>query len=259
MNKQLKTLLEKEYSINFSTDPLEEQSTLGKDLLQEDSLVELLQQLGQTVKSSVSIEVASLFSKYYSHIVATGPLYAMSHFNTAVDVSLSQIHMESSPKWKPLIRIHSTENCVSVFSSSERHLLREKVLKDVFLNNLVKVFNQLENCTGVKKSLLWANSAFSIHYYYERWIEDEKDPSLKKQISEDFAFVTQYAKAQIFGEELNNPLDIQFDRIPHPLENDKLFRLRKKCCLRYLLPESAPCTTCPRLTEAERLTVMKPN
>jgi ferric iron reductase protein FhuF len=257
MNKQLRTLLEKEYSIHFSADPLEERSILGNDLLQEDRLRELLNQVGQTVNSPVSIEVASLFSKYYSHIVATGPLYAMSHFNTSIGVSLPHIHLESGSKWKPLIRIPSTGNCVKVFTSSERHLLREKVLNDVFLNNIVKVFNQLEKCTGVKKSLLWANSAFSIHYFYERWIEDEKDPSLKKQISEDFAYVTQYASAQVFGEESANPLNVQFDSIPHPLENDKLFRLRKKCCLRYLLPDSSPCTTCPRLTEGERQTVMK--
>lgn len=257
MNQQLRNLLENEYSICFSTDPLKEISIHGTDLLQEDRLMEALEQLGQMTKSPVSLEVASLFSKYYSSLVVTGPLYAMSHFNTAVDVSLPHIYMESSHEWKPSIRIHSTKDRVNVFPSSKRYLLREKVLTDVFLNNIVKVFIQLEKCTGIRKSLLWANAAFSIHYFFERWIEEEKDPSLKKQISEDFTYVTQYARAQLFGEEAINPLNIQFDTIPHPLEKDKSFRLRKKCCLRYLLPESPPCTTCPRLTEGERLSVMK--
>lgn len=226
----------------------------GKELLSKDELFRLFELFGKNVNSSSPEVLASLFSKYYSRIIGVGGLYAMSVLNTGLNLSLQHITLLSDDQWSPAVQYDSIDS--TLLKHRDRHEWREHVVRTLFANNLQRVFQSLAAHTRIDISVLWANAAYSIHYYYPSWIDQAETDSLKARIQDDFDFVMRKAKAELFGCVGSNPLDLSFKTIDHPLIPDEKLRLRHKCCLRYMLPETANCTTCPKLTEEARKDVI---
>jgi ferric iron reductase protein FhuF len=250
-------LLENKFRLYFSQNVQMKYRFEGVDLLQPEILDQLITVLGKETQSSFSIAHASLFSKYFVSLVASGALFAMSCLNRALDVSLDNISVELNDDWNALIllkRCDSLRDLNSIpFSRSEnREEWREKIIQSIFAKNIQPVFQSLVHHTGIKSELLWANTAFSIYYHFEKWMEEAKTDELKNQINHDFIFLTKEAKADLFGLSDKNPLNIDFDLIDHPLLSGEKFRLRKVCCLRYQLANGSCCTTCPRLDSDAR-------
>jgi siderophore-iron reductase FhuF len=228
----------------------------GKTLLEKKELFRLFDIFARDVGSSSPEVTASLITKYYSRIIGAGGLYAISVRNVGLNLSLEYITLQTSDEWSPIVQYASTPDPFNA-TSADRRTWREGVLHSIFVNNLQPVFQSLATHTHIDISVLWANAAYSIHYYYEDWIQKAESDRLRAQIQDDFNFVTHQAGAELFGGLGQNPLDIHFKTIDHPLNPNQKLRLRHKCCLRYLLPEGANCTTCPRLNEDAREEILK--
>jgi ferric iron reductase protein FhuF len=251
------TQLENEFSLHLSRQTSMRYRFEGLDLLDKDKLNEVLSVLGTSVGSSSPIIIASLFSKYYSKIVAAGALYGMSCLNESMNLSLNNTEFKTNDEWNPIILLKNkgTVPCPEY----DREAWRENALRMIFAENLYPVFRQLTTLTRIDPSILWANASYSVHWFYDQWIEAAETDTDRKRVYTDFQFVTKEAKAELFGLQGINPLDLNYKVVEHPVDPTKTLRIRNKCCLRYGLPKGACCSTCPRLDEEARKEVILAN
>lgn len=226
----------------------------GEDLLKTECLQELLSIFsGQFVQEDSTIAIssvvqASMFSKQYGSMLVSGTLYAYYFFGKIIDVSLAHISLETEADWNPVI-------CVDESYETDGQVHINELMTSIFARHLTPVFQALSAATGAKERLLWANLAFSLKWYYEQWIKQAESEEQRSLLKEDARFVMEQASAQLFGLTDQNPLNIEFEEVPHP-RTGAPFRLRKSCCLRYSLPGCEHCTTCPNIEQQERLILL---
>ncbi len=227
---------------------------LGADLLNKEKWGSIVSIMEANFETSSPKVIDSLFAKYYSYLVVSGALYCMSRLNEGIDFSLKNVILETGQEWEPILNLNTMDSIP--FENSNRDTWREKVIYSIFAENLHPVFKMLVDESGIDRSTLWAHVSYGIHYLYEKWIKEAESLVTKERLQADFLFVTKAANPNLFGRNRVNPLNLQFTVIDHPILSGETLRLRKKCCLRYLLPEGVCCTTCPRLKEEERKEVL---
>lgn len=242
--------LEREFNLYYPKNWSHSNVFRGTDLLKDEGLESLLHILGSSIQSPSRLVSASLFAKYYSYLVFSGPLYVMSHYNEPMDVSLDRISLITTEKWQPILQFN--EPYTPIQNRIARSEWRDQVIESVFKYNLKPIYELLTKLTKIDQDTLWAHVSYSVHWAYDEWIESAVDNVVKEQLKEDFNYLTKAAPGHLFGMEGMNPLDIKFTLIDHPIFPNKKFRLRKKCCLRYKLPDAINCTTCPCIDEDRR-------
>lgn len=222
----------------------------GAELMCPNGLQAVLGVFGKAVGSASPIVQASLFSKYYSRMVAAGGLCAMSLFDRGLDLAFDQIALETDEGWSPILRLSKENDAQSSIYDSKndnREKWREGVIRSIFAQHLCPIFENLTALTRVDPLLLWANTSYSVYWFYDRWIVEAPSEKARLEIKEDFQFVTEEAKESLFGVSKKNPLNLDYLIVPHPTEPSQLLRVRHQCCLRFTLPEASCCSICPRV------------
>lgn len=225
----------------------------GQEMLKEQTLQTVLEifreQLAQ--HSSLSpLVVASMFSKQYGSMVTSGAFYAYYFFKQGLDVSLKNVTLETDRTWNPFLVVHQ------VYHSGEQEFSVTDLMEKLFAQHLTPLFQKLSKVTGVKERLLWANLAFSLKWYFEKWRNEAKDLEQKKAIEQDYRYVMEQAPPAVFGLRDGNPLAMEFAEVAHP-RTGAPFRLRKMCCLRYNVPDCDHCTTCPNIDMEHRRALLE--
>jgi ferric iron reductase protein FhuF len=221
----------------------------GKELLELSTLTELLDVVGSSLSTDDLVPTASVFTKYYSRTVAVGGFYIFSVLRSYADLSLNNVQWSSTKKWGEY-RIHlPADGLVSAYNLSASE--RNGMLTSMFRHHLTPLYELLAQLSGGTTSVYWANTAFSLYWHFRSW-ENMADSEEKKQLIRlDYEYLTQKAPAEIFGLR-KNPLQMSFRSMPHPVRPSEDFIIRSQCCLRYQLPNTGCCSTCPRLSEKER-------
>lgn len=135
-------------------------------------------------------------------------------------------------------RLVLEQETVTAPPPGSREAWRDQVLERVFAGHLFPVWSTFAEVSGLKRSLLWENTAVYVYWLYEKKLPQfpEADPA---RIREDFSHLIQYASRDTFGDTVQ-PMS-RFSR-----SSGEAVRIRRTCCLYYRMgPNCSPCSNCP--------------
>ncbi len=204
-----------------------------QELFNPETCVVYLNQIAEKFNTSSLMVTASQFSKRYSFLLVLPTLYAMSVYNKGLQINPENCYIQSfdqNDRWMPRLALADWQ---VTQPGKDRHVWRERLIKQLFDENLSKMWNVLHACTGLKKVILWENTVIYISWLYTEFLrQTEKN----EQAQEDYQFLLHQANAELFGE--------TFQPLQKFGSNDGF---RKTCCLYYLTnSERKICKSCPR-------------
>ncbi len=222
------------------------------DLLNKEKCMAYLDRVTSILQPSSKIETVthkvatvSQFSKRYGFLTFGSGLYAMTMFNKGLDYSVENCHIESIYKdntWLPDVRLadwHITQPI-----DSDRNEWRDQIIKNIFADNIAKVWRSISNAANIPISVLWENVAISVYWLYEKRIDKGASNNQKFRIHEDYQYLLN-APAYLFGE-TENPLKKFNCSKRKTTTSDIPIRVRKTCCYYYKVSsDRVYCTTCP--------------
>jgi ferric iron reductase protein FhuF len=219
----------------------------GADLLRLHSLHDLLQLYGVKLNTESVEAAASLFVKSYAKMLC-GALFGMSVLNDYVSLSLANMGLEMNQAGNMRVT-YSTSVPASILDHTQT---RDQVLRDLFAGNLQPMIQALFENTGIHQEILWENVFIYVQYYYDMWTKEAVSESIRSRITDDHFYITKLAAPELFGEMQGNPLQIMgIAPCTRGTETPSL-RIRKTCCLRYVISDGICCKTCPRQNYCER-------
>lgn len=230
---------------HFRLGKIEQDSDLSiqiSKLLNQDTLRVYIGKIKNKINASNTGVAASMFIKRYSYLAALS-LYSMSVFNKGINVSIENVILESEDQdgwWLPRIRFNTLQ--VIAAPLENRDEWRDKVLQNLFAENIDILLTALSKENKISKYILWENVATYIFWLYETILH--KEIKENKRIKEDAEYLILQAKGNLFGNYRSNPLSRYFHSkqfIPNVGE----VRVRSTCCLAYLSEKGYRCNNCP--------------
>ncbi|NDI36036.1 IucA/IucC family C-terminal-domain containing protein [Chengkuizengella sediminis] len=214
---------------------------LGKNLVDEKRLKTWLVRFAEQIKTENLAASASIFSKYYAHMMCAIP-FIMSFYRFPISADLKNITIYYSDKNTPYIYIDPS---AWLETSKNTTTDRDKILSCLFINNFQPFFVLLNRITNLKTSILWENVLVYIDFMYKEGFKMVENDSARNLIEQDYLYLTQYAKPALFGLHSTNPLSIEGKMIDHPEQEGETFRIRKTCCLKHHTMDRTHCRNCP--------------
>lgn len=235
----------------YSTQEVELATIRGEELLTAFGMDRLIKEVGGHMQAPKLHVAGSLFVKRHYCSVPVAALYGMSHFNQGFDFSLSNLSFgfNEQRQWCTWL----TNGNEIVTSSESRECWRESYMQSLFEETVNPVFQAVAKRTGVSLGTLWAHLSFVLYYWYDLWMKETSTEAERQRLIDDFHFLVTDAPDTWFEGVDGNPFAEEYAYFPHPQEEGRMIRLRKKCCFNYCLPQGQYCYTCPGLTEAQRL------
>ncbi|WJH34314.1 (2Fe-2S)-binding protein [Paenibacillus sp. CC-CFT747] len=236
--------------------------TEGSRLQQEEGLEETISLFAKIREIDRLPIAASQFTKFYSRMLC-GVLYAMSVYRIGLDASLPSLSVawDKEQPFTLILAPEGTPDPETLASGGDRNTWRAHTLAALFTGNLQRLFCLLSGRYRLSPQMLWENAAVYVHHFYGEMIAGAAAGSARERITGDYRFLLSEEAAWLTGGTSFNPLGVEGRCIPHPAQPGVSFRVRKTCCLKYQLPDSGSCTTCPLITDEERsgkLTAGKP-
>ncbi|WP_128895638.1 hypothetical protein [Longirhabdus pacifica] len=246
LSSEYKTLLKEKFHFVFEKieDPIF--SISMKDMLNENTLKEMILEYAKHLETDNFAAAASIYTKYYGHMICGVP-FLMSYLHLHLSAKPEHMTLYVARNNVPYIYFDQaawipTENAQS---SQE---WKDDCLTVLFQHNIDPFFRTIHNMTKIKLEILWENLLGYVNYMYREGVKELDVPdSLKTQIKQDHAYVTQIADPALYGDYEANPLHIEGTFIPHPDQPNEQFRIRKTCCLKKLTMDRTCCSNCPDL------------
>ncbi|MGG3468048.1 IucA/IucC family C-terminal-domain containing protein [Neobacillus pocheonensis] len=205
------------------------------DLLDEKFLKVFIDNLSESIGAPSEKVSASIFMKRYAFITVLS-LYVMTVWNKKLNVTLSNIEMESpeqGKEWLPSLSLKDANGIA--WDGKNRAEWRRGVLKDLFAKNIFPIIEKLEKMFRISRLILWENIAVYIFWLYETELKDLNNGN----VLNDFRFLMVEAEGAMFGRYKGNPLQKYYT------EKVEEVRMRNTCCFSYQLPAGKRCKTCP--------------
>lgn len=241
------------YGMDLSRSYLELRRS-GPQLLDRHVLLEILSTMSTYLATDNMAVIGSIFSKYYSKMAAAGGCYLATMLHVRADLSLDQIEWSSTtPVWDQY-KLHVNPSPFQRIKEGPGEFITQEHIEHwtrLFREHLTPLYSMLAEVTNGRSALFWANTAFNLSYYFRAWEQSAKTEEQSARIRLHYQYLTGEAKGELFGLP-ENPLSIHFRSMPHPVRPEETFYVRSLCCLRYQLPDTGCCTTCPRLGDDER-------
>ncbi len=210
---------------------------------------------------------ASLWSKKYNAAVLRGVLAAMTLTGVGLNASVTNTSILLGDGEPKTLVVHGLSDAVLLGERFREqnmdccdHLFQDRlgqlhktVLCSLFPNHLALLIRQVERLTGLSRSILWGNAGNLCAHLYDKL---DEWPGARVAAREDRVALLEQAVSPVFGG--RNPLyrPVRYVRLSEP-ELPPTVAVRYTCCQRYRLAGVNPCYTCPRLTDAERIAIMK--
>ncbi len=195
---------------------------------------------------------ASMFAKRYAFMVTASGLYAMSAYNRSLDYAVENCRIESYRKgeaWLPKVRLSEWRVSRPDADNEEaRNEWRDRAIRNLFADNLSRVWNALAKSVPVSKAVLWENTAIYVYWLYENEFLAGASDEQKARMQADYDYLVRKAPASLFGTS-GNPLAKYDGPKRATAVSDKPIRVRKTCCYYYKLSDEPGdyCQTCPKL------------
>lgn len=217
------------------------------DLLDKEKLQNFLSKLQDTIDAPDKAVTASMFLKRYGFFAVLS-LYSMTILDKQLNVSCENVSIETEfnneiSVWLPNFRLTSLE-CDSPLEN--RQQWRDKYLNSLFSEHIHLVIDVLSREAKISKFILWENIAIYIFWLYDMLLEDEQFNKHRATIEEDYKYIVETAKGNLFGPYNRNPITRYYTKKMYFPEHDKEIRVRKTCCFYYqTTSQSDHCLTCP--------------
>lgn len=219
------------------------------DLILEPARCEqLLYQLTPIIHSPSIKITASLLSKRLAFLTTASCLYSMTVFNKGLNFSADNCYLDYDFRnrlWQskmPLVDL--TYTCAS---PSHRDSWRKNIVRQLFAENLTKLWQVFVNISKVNPRILWENTAVRVYLLYEKRMQNIQCPHLKQRIINDFYFLLDAQNFELFDLEYNPLTHFNHTKI-HIESLDTDVRFRKSCCFYYQASNPIEyCNTCPLL------------
>ncbi|XEC94539.1 IucA/IucC family C-terminal-domain containing protein [Paenibacillus tarimensis] len=220
----------------------------SSDLLDKDKCLAYMEGITGIFESSSMVAVISQFSKRYAYMTMASGLYAMTMFDKGLDYSVDNCHIESvyhGESWLPEVRLTDWQETSP--EDGKRSEWRQQVIRNIFADNIAKVWCSIAKAANVPVAMLWENMAISLYWLYEKRMGEGADERQKARIHEDYHYLLHEAPAELFGETENPLAKFNSPKCATPA-SDVAIRMRKTCCFLYEIPgEAVYCITCPKM------------
>ncbi|WP_342534119.1 IucA/IucC family C-terminal-domain containing protein [Lysinibacillus sp. FSL K6-0057] len=222
-------------------------SICAQSLLDTEQALDYLQKIAHFFHSPSTLVTASLFAKRYSVLTMASAFYAMSRYDKGLQCGIENtwVEAEYAKPWLPNIRLIDSTVSKPI---EDREKWRDEVLREIFANNLAKVWQSLAKISKIPKSILWENTAIYVNWLYETKIREGASEQEKVRIQEDYHYTVNLAPGTLFGER-KNPLTNYCGPKVTIKESEQPVRLRKTCCFYYHTSDEANdyCISCPKI------------
>jgi ferric iron reductase protein FhuF len=187
---------------------------------------------------------ASLFMKRYSAYI--GVLESMSRRNIGLQLSLENVFFICS---ETQVAAYTPAVSIQKCMTEDRNKWREQLVTQLFQKHIAIMIRAFAKKTKLAASVMWGHVAFYVHVMYRKWIQEERNETIREQLVADFQYLLA-ASPEMLGSGANNPLQMPFCKMK--VANEEIL-LRRTCCLNYKAGTKGACYTCPRLNEQERI------
>ncbi len=222
------------------------------DLLDPLVCAKLLDYLTPVIHSPSRRITASLLGKRIAFLTTASSLYTMSMYNHGLNMSLQNCYLEygyENRLWQSHMPL--ADLCLSSPDEGQRESWRRMLIRQLFADNLSRIWQVLVEVARVPLSILWENTAVRVYSLYERRMTDLRCASLQNRVDADFHYLIKEAPAELFGIS-ENPLHKYFWPRQQATHSSTSVRFRKTCCYYYKASEPKEfCSTCP-LTRPKR-------
>lgn len=198
---------------------------------------------------SPSIKVtASLLSKRIAFLTTASCLYAMTIFDKGLNFSANNCYLDynfNHRLWQSKMPLSDlTYICAP---SDNRDEWRRNIIRQLFAENLTKLWQAFVNISKVNPRILWENTAVRVYLLYEKRIQNVQCLHVKQRIINDFNFLLDPKNFDLFNMGYN-PLT-RFNHTKTYIDSlDAEIRFRKSCCFYYQASDPIEyCSTCPLL------------
>lgn len=256
MMEQLKTreafdkLLASQTQVYMDDRPKRLMSFSAADLIAGNNIEQLFETMTLTFPGPKAVQ-ASMFSKYYSKMLTSAALFAMTFYDRALDLSPEHVFFETDLNWNPILALRPEG--FTKRGKIDREVWRELVVRHIFTDHLTRIFNSLHRHTGIGLKVLWSNVSNYVYWYYPHWIENASTSAERERIEDDFVYLIKNAKKEIFGcNPYQNPLAVEYKDFQHPVFPEEAVKVRETCCLKHCLKDGTYCSTCPKLDDKSR-------
>jgi ferric iron reductase protein FhuF len=217
----------------------------GTDLLDRDRLRSLIDLSATYLQAKHPAVAASLFVKSYARTYA-GAWKTISMGHALPCVSLDQLMISLNEEKTVSLHYLGDEMSVIPTNGPERAKLIARWKHELVHNNLLPLFDRLTELTGLPQAVAWENCLIYWHHFYKQWMKEAVLPEERTRLEQDYAILTA----------AGTPLHIPANEIHHPTDPNEQIRIRRTCCLKYLLPSGTHCYTCPSLCDSKRTEII---
>ncbi|WP_243387784.1 siderophore-iron reductase FhuF [Bacillus kexueae] len=215
------------------------------DLLDEQRLNAYLERIKSPLSANKISVCGSLLIKRYGVLAAIG-LYSMSMWNKVLNVELTNVSIQSHHQngvWSP--KLHLKTLTVEELEGNREEKRTEWIIR-LFKKHIDPLISAVSKIAKVSPRILWENVAVYILWMYESIPIEQLSCNLKKRVTDDFLFVVEQARGDMFGQYDHNPLTPFAQPKRFNEQVGKEIRMRKTCCLYYKTnDEQIRCQTCP--------------
>ncbi|MGE7664500.1 IucA/IucC family C-terminal-domain containing protein [Ureibacillus composti] len=216
------------------------------ELLNEQKLLSYLEQVKTKIGSPNLKVAASIFMKRYSFL-AVIYFYGISVWNKKLDISFQNVSLQSveADQWIPQFYFHHLH---TELANENREVLLEKWIQFFFSENATVLISNLSKVTKQSELILWENLAIYLFWLYESvLVKIENEEELRTRAKEDFQLIVNGSAGLLFGNDQDNPIKRFYCDKRCLADSQEEVRVRKTCCLTYLLDGGCKtCKTCPR-------------
>ena len=203
---------------------------------------------------SPSLKVtASLLSKRYAYLATAASLYAMTVYDAGLDMSAQNCFLDYTYKariWHSQMPIQNTQVSHPV-DAVHRTQWRDEVIAHLFADNLAVFWQVMIEVTKVRPRILWENTAVRVYSLYEKKMKSTC-PSIRNRIIEDYDYLLNQARPELFGIDHNPLTRYDFQKIKLS-DSDNEIRFRKSCCFYYEATDPKEyCSNCPLLLAKDK-------
>mgnify|MGYP001362137700 CR=1 FL=1 len=254
MHKALNTSeIEQLEMFRFATKLESSELSIELHSLQDETvLLHYLENLGPHIGSPNVKVTSSIFVKRYAFL-AVIYLYALTAWNKKLDVSFENVILQTKMEEEAWLPTFYFKNLGVKEAPQDRRQWRDEALKELFSDHIHVLINRLSKVTKQSQQILWENISLYIFWLYETVLSKTVDAELLNRGNQDFHYLVQEATGTVFGNHPVNPIKRFYEnkRDNHELQEE--VRVRKTCCLTYLLKGKKKfCKTCPLMNKSRR-------
>ncbi|MEB1808463.1 MAG: (2Fe-2S)-binding protein [Bacillaceae bacterium] len=218
------------------------------DLFDKEKLLSFLGEVQEELQAPDLMVTGSAFSKRYSYLIIASAFYSFLMFNKKLNISAENLAILSSTsqeKWLPRL-FFNDQTAYIPETKEDRKTCRDDLIKELFVDHLSPLWDNISELCKVPKPILWENTAIYLFWIFETLLKrDDLAPELRDTIQLDFDYFLYATEHSIFKDYKSHPITGFYCDMTSL--GGQAVRIRKTCCLYYALSEEGKmCKGCPR-------------